>query len=569
MSLSRRRLAWIGGGILAGAVVLLGAAYAIAGADVPRGTTVEGVGIGGLDPEAAEDRLRSRLAERVARPIAVSVDGSPGSVVGSEAGLTIDYAASVREAGGGRSISPVRLWKHLVGGGEHEAVIDVDEAAVHETLASLSESIGRHTVEGTITFPDGVATAVPGRSGTGVDPERGAQLLSDGFLDDEVVELPVTEVEPTIGPAALETAMTGFAEPAMSGPVVIKVPGARAVAPPKLFAKALRMRAEDGELVPVIDAKLLLRVLEPVMTSIGSEPRDAGFEVVNGKPRVVPARVGATLNADELAELFPAALTAAPGERIVEVDAETVAPEFTTAEARALGITERVSTFTTYFPYAEYRNVNLSRAAELIDGTLLKPGETFSLNGIVGERTRANGFTTGYVIRDGLFREDLGGGVSQIATTTFNAMFFAGLRDIEHKPHSVYISRYPEGREATVAWPTLDLKFKNDTPYGVLVKAHVVRSLPGGQGSATVSMYSTKHWEITTAKSARYAYTNPKLRYLDAPDCEPATGTPGFTVDVFRHFAKASDPDTQVRSEKFHTVYIPADSVKCGKPPKG
>ena len=94
------------------------------------------------------------------------------------------------------------------------------------------------------------------------------------------------------------------------------------------------------------------------------------------------------------------------------------------------------------------------RAAELVNGTLLKPGEEFSLNEVVGERTAENGFTKGFIISDGVFKEDLGGGVSQVATTTFNAMFFAGLEDVEHKPHSFYIDRYPVGREATVAWPT-------------------------------------------------------------------------------------------------------------------
>ena len=125
------------------------------------------------------------------------------------------------------------------------------------------------------------------------------------------------------------------------------------------------------------------------------------------------------------------------------MDAKVAKPDFTTQEARDLQIKERVSTFTTYYPYADYRNVNIGRAAELVNGTVLKPGETFSLNDTVGERTRANGFTEGYIIQDGILMHDLGGGVSQMATTTFNAMFFAGLEDVEHKPHSFYIDRYP------------------------------------------------------------------------------------------------------------------------------
>ena len=110
----------------------------------------------------------------------------------------------------------------------------------------------------------------------------------------------------------------------------------------------------------------------------------------------------------------------------MEVPAEVVEPEFTTEDAEALGIKEQVSEFTTYFPYAEYRNTNIGRAAELVDGTIVAPGETFSLNGTVGERTAENGFTKGFIISNGIFKEDLGGGVSQMATTTFNAAFFGG-----------------------------------------------------------------------------------------------------------------------------------------------
>ena len=138
----------------------------------------------------------------------------------------------------------------------------------------------------------------------------------------------------------------------------------------------------------------------------------------------------------------------------------------TTEQATALGIKEKMGDFTTQFPHAPYRNVNIGTAAAKINGTLLKPGETFSLNKIVGERTKENGFTEGNIISGGKFVLDLGGGVSQSATTTFNAAFFAGLKILEHKAHSVYISRYPVGREATVAWPSVDLKFLNDSGHG-------------------------------------------------------------------------------------------------------
>jgi vancomycin resistance protein YoaR len=249
-------------------------------------------------------------------------------------------------------------------------------------------------------------------------------------------------------------------------------------------------------------------------------------------------------------------------ERTLAVKSVTAQPELTTDAARKLGINQQVSTFTTNFPYAAYRNQNLSRAAELVDGTLLQPGDTFSLNDTVGERTAANGFTKGFIISDGVFKEDFGGGVSQVATTTFNAAFFAGLEDVEHKPHSFYIDRYPVGREATVAWGSVDLKFKNTTPYGVYIQASVDPSTPSTQGAMHVSMYSTKYWDIKAEQSDRYNVTAPRTRRLSGPECVPNQGYGGFDIDVYRLFYRAGS-DRLDHRETMHTRYTPSDTVVC------
>ncbi|MEZ5194719.1 MAG: VanW family protein [Nocardioides sp.] len=140
----------------------------------------------------------------------------------------------------------------------------------------------------------------------------------------------------------------------------------------------------------------------------------------------MPAKPGVKYRPDEVADAFLQLVQLTEGQRRAKVPATVAEPAFSTKDARALKITEKVSSFTTYYPHADYRNVNIGRAAQLVNGTVLKPGGVFSLNGIVGERTRENGFTEGFIISNGIFKEDLGGGVSQMATTTFNAMFFAG-----------------------------------------------------------------------------------------------------------------------------------------------
>lgn len=136
-----------------------------------------------------------------------------------------------------------------------------------------------------------------------------------------------------------------------------------------------------------------------------------------------------------------------------------------------------------------------------------------------------------------------------MATTTFNAMFFAGLKDIEHKPHSFYIDRYPVGREATVAWGAVDLRFQNDTPYGIYISAHVTPSTYSSSGVVTVSMYSTKMWNITTSNSERYNFTQPKVRKIDTQKCHPNTGYGGFEINVYRNFAPVA-PNTETRARE-------------------
>ncbi len=126
----------------------------------------------------------------------------------------------------------------------------------------------------------------------------------------------------------------------------------------------------------------------------------------------------------------------------------------------------------------------------------LKPGETFSMNKVLGPRTTARGWMAGGAIDGGRVVERMGGGISQTTTTTFNAIFFAGLEDIYHKPHSLYFSRYPMGREATLDYNSVDMKFRNNTDYGVLMQAFTNNPKVGGQGSVTVRVWSTKMYDV-------------------------------------------------------------------------
>ena len=135
-----------------------------------------------------------------------------------------------------------------------------------------------------------------------------------------------------------------------------------------------------------------------------------------------------------------------------------------------MGIDRRMGSYKTYNSGTPDRITNLRLGMTFLDGTLVPPGGTFSLNEAIGERTTERGFRSAPVIIGTEYAEEVGGGTSQVATTVFNAAWEAGLKITERNPHSLYISRYQLGRDATVYWPSLDLKFENDTESWILVK---------------------------------------------------------------------------------------------------
>ena len=167
-------------------------------------------------------------------------------------------------------------------------------------------------------------------------------------------------------------------------------------------------------------------------------PKSASYQFKDGGVVVVPSKPGLVVEEKSVLEAFNKAI--AGESRSVELKAEEKEPEFSTSAAEKVKPKEVIGEYTTQYPHAAYRNTNIGTAAKRINGSVLLPGQTFSMNDTVGERTEENGFTSGYVINGGNLVKETGGGVSQVATTLFNAGFFAGYEDVEHKPHSLYLS---------------------------------------------------------------------------------------------------------------------------------
>jgi vancomycin resistance protein YoaR len=563
-------VAAIVGGFLAIALILYVAGYLVAGDKLPKKAQISGVAVGSLHPSEAIVKLTSELGGRAAEPINLTVKDNRAQLKPADAGLAVDYAKSVDAAGGGKSLNPVRIARVLTGGSAIEAVVVVDEPKLGAAVGGLSKTFNHPPIDAAVAYRGTKIKQKPAREGTTLQQDSAAGMIKGSFLKTTgPVELPADVAQPAVTNDEADQVVADFAKPAIAGPVNVGLKGAGSFeVTPKMLAASIEFIPQNGTLVPALDAKKLRRNAQPAIKKVELvEPRNASVRLVKGKPKVITAVDGTTVVADDLKKAIEPVLTKPAAERTVSVQLTGAKATFSTADAKKLGIKRVTGQFTTYFPYLPYRNINIGRAAALINGTLLKPGDVFSLNQIVGERTKANGFTEGFIIKDGRFRKELGGGVSQSATTTFNAMFFAGLKDVFHKPHGLFIDRYPAGREATVAWPSLDLKFQNDTKYGVLVQAYIVKGTPSRKGSITVKMWSTKTYDkIVATAPDKSNFKDGREVTDDSAKCEPSSSVPGFDVRYQRLFYQNGDV---VRRENFFWRYAPTDKVTCKKPKKG
>jgi vancomycin resistance protein YoaR len=548
----RRRLALLIGGALAVlALAWGGAAWAVADR-VPAGVEVDGVAVGGLSAEAARERLAEELLPPAQQPVPVTVGTAEAALDPAQAGLALDLDATVDDLTG-FTLDPVALWRHVSGDADVEPGTTVDEVALTAALEALAADVDGEVVEGAVGFADGAPVVTEPRQGRTLDVAAAADLVAERWpLDDPPLALPARTSDPEVGAEAVQAAVDGFAGPATAGPLVVRVGDVTADLAPAQVTPALSMVAEDGGLVPRVDGEALLGALTSAAPEVVVEPRDADVVLDGGRPVVVPGQDGRTVDPAALAESALAALPAP--ERTAAVEPVVVEPDLTTAEAEALGVREVVSSFSTPLTADEDRTNNLRIAARTVDGTLLLPGETFSLNETLGERTVAKGYRGAGVILRGRLAEDVGGGVSQMATTLFNGMFFAGLEDVEHRPHSFYISRYPEGREATVNWGTIDLRFRNDTEHGVLIQTWLA------DGQVNTRFWSTKTWDIEATKSPRRNIRQPEVIRDSGEDCVSQSPNVGFDVTVTRVFRRGGAVQ---RTEEFVTRYNASDQVIC------
>lgn len=545
-------------------VLGLGAVYlgmvAFRSDTLPAGTTALGVPLGGLTRDEAVVALQQQTEDLAGEPIDVRVRKVRLSVDPQDVALRLDAAATVDSA-------VVSRWNPLalLGGPPRTLtpVVTADEAALDETVSEIAADTDEPAREPAIAYDGLDAELTRGRAGSVLDQPAAAAALVAGFLREETVTLPVVEDAPSVSEQTAQNALAA-ARAAVAEPVSVVATTSQGAATarlePEVLAEALTYTAGDGAMVPVLDGAVLRAAIADDVASVEVPGRDATWKIRKGEPVVVPSKVGRGVDADELASKVAGVLAATGAARTVEAGIGSIEPRLTTAQAEALGVTERLSTFTQGFPYAAYRSQNIGQAAKYVNGTLLRPGETFSMNDTIKERTVANGYTEGFIVGPGgVFQEDLGGGVSTATTAVWTAAFFAGMERVHTQAHSIWISRYQAGLEATVAWGFFDMQFRNDTRNGVFITTRMTPT------SITVSFWGTKVYDqIRDRSGPRTGTVAYKTVYDPSPTCHAQSGVAGFTIVVTREFLTDGEV---VRSEPITTRYRPSPQVLCKKDP--
>lgn len=482
-------------------IALIGAAWTVDVAALNRDGVARNVKVAGT-PVGAKTKAELTTAVQAAAdsfpdtPVRIDAGDVQLNTTAGALGLSLDVAATVDAAWNvGRSdplpARPARWVGSLVSSDDVHAAVTVDQTKLGAALRTLQGDKRSEPVEPSMNATaDGVAL-VPGKDG---------------------IDLTAASVT-----AALPRGIARFGEP-------ITVAAKRATTKPKMSDQSVQALVDKAN--HVTTDKVTLVAADKTFTIAGKEFRPAFAVTAGGTPAAPVPKL--TMNADAVAKLLAANMPSGSGNPtgvrfdiqggvpvpVAGKDAQVCcgpdAPQkivdgllsdqtkidlptkiMTAAEgvawANTLGVKQVVGQFTTNHPAGQPRVTNIHTISDATRGILIAPGDTFSVNDTIGKRTAAKGYVVAPVIENGEHAEDFGGGISQYATTLFNAAFFAGLDIPAYKAHSEYIGRYPFGREATLAFPGVDLKIKNNTPYGVVIWPTYTGT------SVTVQLWSTQY----------------------------------------------------------------------------
>ena len=537
------------GAVVAVALIVVGAWAADGRAhrgEPMRNVALDGRLVGGIDSDGLAG-IMAEMAERVASTaVTVELGDRTLDFLARDLGIVVDVEATqdavLREGRNGPWLDRVSGWLFAFDERrEVDLVLAFDEDAARASLSSHPLMVDRQPVHPAAVFDGERLVAVDGAPGRGLDPDVIMESLQVAVADGDVSNVTGAwrEIPSPIPFGQAQALVAGISDRVGSG-VIVEMADTVRWLPAKPLYSWMSSTTEAGQLELVFDGQEALRYVEGVFSDVWVGDIHPTFDVVDGEPLF--AELGDRRSVCCAADVVPMLVAVVEGDvaQPLEVPVRAPTEDEGLAVARGLGVTELVGEFTTEHACCASRVINIHRIADILRGHVIPPGESLSINEFVGRRTRANGFVSAGVIQSGRFDDAVGGGISQFATTIFNAAFFAGLDIPEYQSHSIYISRYPYGREATVSFPAPDLVIENTTPHHVLIWTTYTDT------SITVQMYSTRHAEVE--------------------EVGQSVGSVGACTSV-ETFRARTYPDGSVIEDSVIATYRPGEGLDCrGRP---
>jgi vancomycin resistance protein YoaR len=560
-----RKIGLVAAAVFVGLAVVYGVDLLLSNGEVPRGVTVAGVDVGGESHADAGRILRDELEPRLKQPVKLRGGDVDATVNPADAGLAIDWDATVALAGD-QPLNPITRLTSLFSSREVGVATTKDDKKLTAALEGLRPKIDREPAEGTIRFEGINPVAVDPKPGQKLDLSAAENALVNGWATGQQIKLPVAVTKVKTTPEGVRKAVDEIAKPAVAGPIVIHGEGKDATADPAAIAASLVFQpADGGGLTATVDQNKLVGAVGPQLASTEVEGKDAQIVFSGGKPTVEPSVDGKGVDWGKTLTPLVDTLKKADG-RELKAEYAPKPAKVTTDAANKLGIKEVIGEFTTG-GFAQDSGVNIKTVAAKVNGAIVKPGDTFSLNGFTGPRTKKQGYVEAGVIENGAPAREVGGGISQFATTLYNAAYFGAMKDAGHKEHSYYISRYPAAREATVfqnpdGSSVIDIKFTNDSDTGVAIQTVWTSS------SITVKLWGTKRYEVESVTGGRSNQTEPQPKQGPAENCHASNGAPGFTASDTRIIREVGTGREVSRNTR-HVKYNPQPKIVCAAPPPG
>ena len=464
--------------VLVGGAV--GADWIVYYGEIHAGVTVNGVYLRGKTVEQATITLQ-KLVENAGGPVTVTGGGRTWTIAPEDVGRFIDIQAAVTEARAlthkGNFFEDVAarfgLYRH---GRDLSLRGSVDRAKLDAVLAPIVTELHVTPQNAWLKMENGAVKVVPEIPGRDVDTAALSAELESRFLTlhTGTVDIPLivktADVQTPDNAAAQEQAQL-----MMSAPITLISHEKQWTVSREQIAAWLEFRTDysDGvpTMVPYLSEGAMWTFLNGLIPEVNRDPVNAGLTSPDGVTiKVIPGVNGETLDLTATAKALDATAGKATG-RSVEVAVTSFEPDITTAEAQAETFTTQLSTFTTKYVCPPNRQTNVRITTRYATNVLLAPGQEYNFDRQIGPRTEARGYKLAPgIVGPNTLEDVLGGGICQVSTTMFNAVFFAGLKVTERHNHSIYINHYPKGRDATVTGGGKNLRFVNDTGHFIWIK---------------------------------------------------------------------------------------------------